>query len=232
LTTSGSLIAARLLIGVFEAGFYPTAVAYLALFYYPFDLGVRIGMFYGLYVVANAFSAAMGKMSPSSTCHPLLRSGGLAYGIFQVQVPGLKTWQLLFVVQGSLTCMLAVVAWFWLPTGPETAWFLSEQQREWVVERVQPGELAAKQQPGVSWRDVAETIRDWKLWFVLVFNICASVPATAFSIFLPLVVQSMGYSSLEANLVSRTAPFSDVLLMDRCRCRQQCAAPSGYTFLR
>jgi hypothetical protein len=51
----------RLLIGVFEAGFYPTAVAYLALFYYPFDLGVRIAVFYGLYVVANAFSAGMGK---------------------------------------------------------------------------------------------------------------------------------------------------------------------------
>ncbi|KAK0617691.1 major facilitator superfamily transporter [Immersiella caudata] len=180
----GSLITARLLIGVFEAGFYPTAVAYLALFYPPFDLGVRIGLFYGLYVVANAFSAAM------------------AYGIFHVQVPGMKTWQLLFVIQGSLTCMLAVVAWFWLPTGPETAWFLSEEQREWVVERVQPGESATKKQPGISWKDVTETMRDWKLWFVLVFNICASVPATAFSIFLPLVVQGMGYSSLEANLMS------------------------------
>ncbi|KAK0640587.1 major facilitator superfamily transporter [Cercophora newfieldiana] len=181
----GSLITTRLLIGAFEAGFYPTAVAYLALFYYPFDLGLRIGLFYGLYVVANAFSGAM------------------AYAIFQIQILGVKSWQVLFLIQGSLTCLLAVIAWIWLPAGPESAWFLSPQQRNWVVERVQPGEITGKQPSGVTWRDVAETARDWKLWFVLVFNICASVPATAFSVFLPLVVEGMGYSSVEANLVSQ-----------------------------
>jgi len=127
--------------------------------------------------------------------------GAVAYAIFQIEVPGLKTWQLLFIIQGFLTCMLAVIAWVWLPAGPESAWFLSEQQRDWVVERVQPGESAGKRPPGITWRDAVETARDWKLWFVLIFNICASVPATAFSVFLPLVVQGMGYSSVEANLV-------------------------------
>lgn len=62
---SASLLISRLLIGAFEAGFYPTAVAYLALFYYPFELGARIGLFYGLYVVANAFSGAMGRQRSS-----------------------------------------------------------------------------------------------------------------------------------------------------------------------
>lgn len=51
-------------------------------------------------------------------------------------------------------------------------------------------------------RDVQETAKDWKLWFALVFNICASVPASAFAVFLPLVVQGMGYQAIEANLVS------------------------------
>lgn len=182
----------RLLIGVFEAGFYPTAVAYLTLFYYPFDLGVRIGVFYGLYVVANAFSAAM------------------AYGIFQIQVAGLKSWQLLFIIQGLMTCLLAMVAWVWLPAGLESAWFLSEQEKEWVRERVNPGVSTRKRSAKVTWRDVVETARDWKLWFVLIFNICASVPTTAFSVFLPLVVQGMGYSSVEANLV-RYQTLSDHL---------------------
>lgn len=51
-------------------------------------------------------------------------------------------------------------------------------------------------------RDVVETARDWKTWYVLVFNICASVPSQAFSVFLPLVVQGLGYSSIQANLMS------------------------------
>lgn len=54
----------------------------------------------------------------------------------------------------------------------------------------------------LSRRDVIEAAKDWKLWFVLVFNICASVPTQAFSVFMPLVVQGLGYSSVQANLVS------------------------------
>lgn len=53
----------------------------------------------------------------------------------------------------------------------------------------------------LSKRDVVETAKDWKLWYALLCNICASVPPTAFSVFLPLVVKGMGYTSLNANLV-------------------------------
>ena len=51
-------------------------------------------------------------------------------------------------------------------------------------------------------RDFVEATKDWKTWYVLVFNICASVPSQTFSVFLPLVVMGLGYSSLQANLVS------------------------------
>lgn len=57
---TAALIATRLLIGLFEAGFYPTAVAYLSTFYTRFDLAVRIGLFYGQYAIAGAFSGSIG----------------------------------------------------------------------------------------------------------------------------------------------------------------------------
>jgi MFS family permease len=59
----GALIVARLLVGVFEAGFYSTAVAYLASFYSRYDLGVRLALFYGQYSIANAFSGLLCKIS-------------------------------------------------------------------------------------------------------------------------------------------------------------------------
>lgn len=97
--------------------------------------------------------------------------------------------------------MLGAVAWLWLPTGPRGAWFLSHSERQFVVDRVGGVEPNAAKYSSLTRRDLVETLRDWKLWFVLVFNICASVPVTAFSVFLPLVVQGMGYESVEANLV-------------------------------
>lgn len=50
----------RLLVGLFEAGFFPTACFYLSTFYTRFDLAVRIALFYGNYAVAGAFSGALG----------------------------------------------------------------------------------------------------------------------------------------------------------------------------
>lgn len=179
-----ALITTRLLIGVFEAGFYPTCIVYLGSFYSRFDLATRIGLFYGQYAIASAFS------------------GALSYAIFQVSHAWLKPWQLLFLIEGVLTCVLGAVAWLWLPTGPRGAWFLSHSERQFVVDRVGGVEPNAAKYSSLTRRDLVETLRDWKLWFVLVFNICASVPVTAFSVFLPLVVQGMGYESVEANLMS------------------------------
>ncbi len=55
------------MIGVFEAGFYPTALFYLSNFYTRFDLAVRIALFYGQYAIAGAFSGAIGKSKPTSS---------------------------------------------------------------------------------------------------------------------------------------------------------------------
>ena len=208
----GSLIATRLLIGVFESGFYATAVAYLSTFYCRYDLAVRIAVFYGQYAVAGAFSGAIGNAMTLSPRFPIAKSnatdGALAYGVFQIGNSTLRNWQYLFVIEGSLTCLAAAMAWAWLPTGPGSAWFLADDERAFAEERIRLDNepfLSPQHDGGqrLRNRDIVETIRDWKLWCILVFNICASVPSTAFSVFLPLIVQGMGFKALDANLVRR-----------------------------
>jgi MFS family permease len=75
----GMLVSLRLVIGLFEAGFYPTACFYLSTFYTRYDLAIRIGLFYGMYAVAGAFS------------------GAIAYGIFHLDGT-LHGWQYLFII--------------------------------------------------------------------------------------------------------------------------------------
>jgi hypothetical protein len=55
-----ALIATRLMVGAFEAGFYPTASAYLSYFYCRYDLAVRLALFYGQFAIAGAFSGSIG----------------------------------------------------------------------------------------------------------------------------------------------------------------------------
>lgn len=154
---------------------------------------MRVGLFYGQYAVAGAFS------------------GAIAYGVFQIKHPKLYTWQYLFIIEGAITGFFALIALFWLPVGPGSAWFLNPQDREYAAERIRiDTELYVRhtyEQTGIererlTKRDVIETAKDWKLWYVLFFNICASVPSQAFSVFLPLVVEGLGFASLRANLMS------------------------------
>ncbi|KAI9877393.1 MAG: hypothetical protein M1830_004043, partial [Pleopsidium flavum] len=103
--TQAHLIAVRLLIGVFEAGFYPTTVSYLSLFYPRFDLAFRIALFYGSYAIAGAFG------------------GLIAYGCFHIN-GSLWGWQYLFIIEGTCTIGIALVTPFWLARDPGRAWFL------------------------------------------------------------------------------------------------------------
>jgi hypothetical protein len=125
----------------------------------------------------------------------------------------LHGWQYLFIIEGSLTIFLAILAWFWLPQGPGSAWFLNPEEQLFATQRIIKDNVSyvaheydtdGVERDRLTKRDALETAKDWKFWFLLVFNICASVPSQAFSVFLPLVVQGLGYSSIHANLVRIT----------------------------
>jgi hypothetical protein len=159
---------------------------YLSCFYSRFDLALRLGLFFGQYAVASAFSRALGRTVQGSVFPSIRLTMRSAYGIFRIPYSALRTWQLLFI-EGAATCSLALVAWFWLPTGPNTAWFLTKAERAYINDRLSRDSLDQGNFPAFTQRDMVETAKDWKLWFALAVNLCASVPASAFSVFLPLV---------------------------------------------
>jgi MFS family permease len=55
-TNFGGILAARILLGAVEAGFFPSAIYYLTLFYNRKEISKRISIFYSMGFVANAFS--------------------------------------------------------------------------------------------------------------------------------------------------------------------------------
>ncbi|KAF2643107.1 MFS general substrate transporter [Massarina eburnea CBS 473.64] len=182
--TEPQLIAVRLLIGMFEAGFYPTCVSYLSLFYPRFDLAFRIALFYGSYAIAGAF-------------------GGLvAYGAFKID-GHLHGWQYLFIIEGTITIGIALVAPFWLAKAPGQSWFLTPEEKV-LADRRMVTDSAANEDSRfkLSRRDVVEAIKDWKFWAVLPFNVLSSVAPQGFTIFMPIVIKGLGYSGPTANLMT------------------------------
>jgi len=136
------LMVCRFFLGAIECGFGPGLPLYLSFFYPRHEVGLRIGIFLSGAALANAYG------------------GVLAYGLSHI-TSGIAPWRLLFILEGVPTCILAVVALFFLPDGPGKAKFLTPEEREVAVARAQR-QPHAHQFSGLSIRQVFSAFKDYK----------------------------------------------------------------------
>ncbi|KAJ5812199.1 hypothetical protein N7474_008500 [Penicillium riverlandense] len=197
MTSRAQMMALRLLLGVCEAGYVPTAYYFIGTLYPTYQAGFRMGLMSMSFTFAGAFS------------------GLIAYGCFILPSSRWKDWQVLFLVQGSVTLFISVLALVSLPTNLGTAWFLTKRERAHAARRmvadtaaVSSGADASPQSNShsITLRNVVEAFKDWKKFLIVIFNMCATTPSYGFAIFLPLVVKGMGYDSVKANLMA-VPPF-------------------------
>lgn len=101
------------------------------MFYTRFEFGRRLGLFYGSYGIAGALGGVLAfvvfSRFPSS---PAPEDNTLE------NTTALKPWQILFLIEGLLTILIAVIGFFWLPHSAGSAWFLSPEERKWAELRI------------------------------------------------------------------------------------------------
>ncbi|KAF9741384.1 High-affinity nicotinic acid transporter 1 [Paraphaeosphaeria minitans] len=123
----------RIIIGCLEAGFYPVTVSYLSLFYTRFEFGRRLSLFYGQAAVGGALGGIISYLVFSH--FPDIHHEHGEEGDPELDQPW-QSWQVLFLLEGSLTIIVAVVGYLWLPHSAETAWFLTPEERVYASSRV------------------------------------------------------------------------------------------------
>ena len=68
-----------------------------------------------------------------------------------------------FILEGIVTCLLSIVGYFVIVDFPEEAKFLSEPERDFIIEKLRKdGGDSAYQH--LSWRRVFSVFKDWKIW--------------------------------------------------------------------
>jgi predicted MFS family arabinose efflux permease len=67
-------------------------------------------------------------------------------------------------------------------------------------------EGARNKNGAVTRRDVRDAVTDWRKIIIIVFNVLATLPVSAFGYFMPLIVKGMGYQGVDASLMS-VSPF-------------------------
>ena len=166
----------RFLLGAFEAGFFPGVLLYLS-FWFP---NHRRGRATSLFLVGIPLSGLVGGAI----------SGAVMEGMDGLL--GLRGWRWLFLVDGIPAILLGIAAWFVLTDRPENARFLTDAEKQIVREDMEADRLA---RPAAASTTVRETLKDWKIWLLVVIYFTMAFLNTN-QIWFPTLLRRVGARSV------------------------------------
>ncbi|KAJ7583023.1 MFS general substrate transporter [Mycena floridula] len=177
------LLAARFFLGMSEAGLLPGATFYLSQWYPRRALGQRLALF----ISASTASGAFG--------------GVLAFGIQHMEgIRGLGGWSWIFLLEGILTVICAVLGLFFLPDYPECTTFLNNDERDWLVSRLKEDAagLSNKFELSLLWK----ALGDYKSYLLALNFLFIVIPTYCFALFLPSIINGLGFTAAKAQAMS------------------------------
>ncbi|KAF1954061.1 MFS general substrate transporter [Byssothecium circinans] len=172
----------------------------------------RYTAFYGIACVATAFC------------------GILAYALSQMKgIAGLSGWRWIFIIEGKMSCVAALLSYLFLDGFPEDAhksWkFLSEQERGFVIRRVNRDRGDAVTEP-FSLAAFLKPASDFKIWVFAFMFFCVTTMGYSINYFLPIILLGMGFSVAESQclvappwLFTGIFMYAQAWLSDRYRLR-------------
>ncbi|KAJ2922386.1 hypothetical protein H1R20_g14700, partial [Candolleomyces eurysporus] len=182
--TWGELCVCRIILGVFEAGFFPALVYIITTWYKRHEVQKRLAVFYIVSIVTGGFS-------------PIL-----AYAMTLLKgTHGYNGWQWIFIIEGAATIGLGVLAWLFAADFPETSKFVTEEQRKMILDRVEADRKDSVPDE-VTLKKVMAVLLDPISWSFGLMFLASTMPAYAVGFFITPILLSMGYTVSESLLLS------------------------------
>ncbi|KAF1845065.1 MFS transporter [Cucurbitaria berberidis CBS 394.84] len=174
----------RFFLGVTESGLFPGVVYYLSMWYKRNERQYRISLFFSCASLAGAFG------------------GILAWGIAHMRnVGGYSGWRWIFILEGLLTIIIAIVAYWFISNYPDTVSWLSKDERAFIQARLKADSDATNEEE-FRWGDVWFACKDIKVWLYGLGFHTMSLPLYTLSLFLPTIIRDMGYTSAQSQLLT------------------------------
>ena len=164
----------RFLLGVAEAGFFPGIILYLT-YWFP---GARRAKMVALFMTAIAISNVIG--SPVSGAIMQYMDGA----------NGWRGWQWLFLLEGIPSVIIGVLVFVLLPNGPRSAKWLTPQQQELIVQRMQEDDAGKDEL--VKRHSFMDAFKDGRVWALAVVYFCGVVCFYAVNFWMPTIIQELG----------------------------------------
>lgn len=177
--TPGELFAIRTLLGMAEASIAPGMIYYLSL-WLPLDQRGRAWS--GMLFVTSLSLALVGPVSAA-----VLGMDGFL---------GFSGWQWLFLLAALPTLLIALAIFVYLKDRPADAKWLTSGEHAWLEQKLASEQAAADGKRGGK-GSAREALSNTRIWILAVNNVAQGFCSAGPLIFLPLIIHSMGFSTMD-----------------------------------
>lgn len=219
LTNKAGYYVCRCLLGLLMGGFIPDTVLYITYWYKSQELGIRLSWFW------TVLSTTM------------VLGSFIASGVLQMRgLRGWSGWQWLFLIEGCLTAVIGLASWGMMPASicqtsgwlrGKKGWF-SEREEKILVNRLlrdDPSKGDMNNRQAVNLDRLWKAVKDYDLWplylvgkstdspalfqlrCLLRKGLTNYIPPSPPQNYLSYILRQMGYSTLNANLLTIPSQF-------------------------
>ncbi|CDK27554.1 unnamed protein product [Kuraishia capsulata CBS 1993] len=128
-----------------------------------------------------------------------IMGSSIAYGLAKhADSYSIAPWKILFVVVGLMTICVGIIFWFHIPNTPAEAWFLTEEEKLLVVERIRSNQQGFGNKHFKKSQFI-EALRDYRTWLFFVFALAQDIPNGSLTNFGSILMnEDFGYTTLES----------------------------------
>ncbi|KAG0633720.1 major facilitator superfamily domain-containing protein [Tuber brumale] len=191
------LIVVRMLLGMTECGLFPGVAYVITMWYCKKEAQFRQALFFCAASMAGAFA------------------GLLAVGLSKMNgLGGQEGWRWILIIEGLLTVVVAICAFFVVLDTPDRAKFLTKEEKEFLLRRLEVDQFGEEEDELTE----AEKARihtdlpksqifksvftDWHIYAHILVFYGISCPLYSISLCLPSIVLELGYTSAQANFLT------------------------------
>ena len=199
------MIPLRLVLGIFEAGFFPGCAYLLSCWYPRYELQKRNAVFYLIGSMSSAFSGILAYgFWHMNGLGDLGAEYGQHYGPTKLHphapkgiMPGIAGWRWIFIMQGLITVVVGAIGAFTIVDFPELAAkrsktsmsFLSEKEAAFIVARIEKDRHDVIPEPFQLGQYLKNALDLKVLGFACLFGLTTTV-TYAIAYFLPIILNA------------------------------------------